>query len=172
MIMSMPLCRQELRVVAVAAYLLAAHGAWAAAIGDPAPAFSLPDTRGGTFALEQLRGQVVYVDFWASWCGPCRRSFPWMNEMQQRYGGRGFAIVAINVDAKREDADRFLRQYSAQFAVVYDGTGATPGAYAVKAMPSSYLVDARGRIAGIELGFLDERRAEIEARIRSLVESR
>jgi len=170
--MRMPLNWHDLRAAAAAAFLLAANGTWAAAIGEPAPAFSLPAAQGGTVALEQLRGQVVYVDFWASWCGPCRRSFPWMNEMQQRYGGRGFAIVAINVDAKREDADRFLRQYPAQFAVVYDGTGATAGAYAVKAMPSSYLVDARGRIAGIELGFRDERRAEIEARIRSLVESR
>jgi thiol-disulfide isomerase/thioredoxin len=165
-------CWQELRAVAVAAFLLAANGAWAAAIGDPAPAFSLPDGRGGTLALEQLHGQVVYVDFWASWCAPCRRSFPWMNEMQQRYGGRGLAIVAINVDAKREDALRFLRKYPADFAVVYDGTGATPGAYEVKAMPSSFLVDAQGRIAAIELGFLDARRAAIEHRIRSLIESR
>ena len=95
-----------------------------------------------------------------------------MNEMHQRYGVRGLAIVAINVDAKREDAERFLRHYPAAFAVAYDGTGATPAAYAVKAMPSSYLIDARGRIAGVEAGYLDERRAEMETRIRALVEGR
>ena len=171
--MRLPIRWRELRAAtAFAAFLLAANATLAAVIGDAAPAFALPAAGGGTIALEQLHGQVVYVDFWASWCGPCRRSFPWMNEMQQRYGGRGFAIVAINVDAKREDALRFLRQYPADFAVVYDGTGATPGAYAVKAMPSFYLIDARGRIAGIELGFRDERRAELEARIRLLLEGR
>jgi hypothetical protein len=95
-----------------------------------------------------------------------------MNEMQQRYGARGLAIVAINVDAKREDALRFLQQHPADFAVVYDSTGATPGAYAVKAMPSSFLIDARGRINAIEQGFLDERRGDVEARIGALLEGR
>ena len=171
--MRLPIRWRELRAAtAFAAFLLAANATLAAVIGDAAPAFALPAAGGGTIALEQLRGQVVYVDFWASWCGPCRRSFPWMNEMQQRYGGRGLAIVAINVDAKREDALRFLRQYPADFAVVYDHTGATPGAYAVKVMPSSYLIDARGRIAGIESGFVEERRAELEARIGALLGGR
>ncbi len=164
--------RRGLRTAAIAALWLAAVWARAAAIGDVAPAFALPTSGGGTISLGALRGQVVYVDFWASWCGPCRRSFPWMNELQQRYGGRGVTIVAINVDAKRADADRFLRQYPATFAVVYDDTGATPGAYAVKAMPSSYLIDPQGRIAGVEQGFLDERRAAIEDKIRSLIVAR
>ena len=172
--MRSPLRRRVLRAsIALAAFLpLAVNVTLAAAIGDAAPAFTLPAAPGGSIALEQLRGQVVYVDFWASWCAPCRRSFPWMNEMQQRYGGRGLVIVAINVDTKREDVERFLRQYPAEFTVAYDGTGGTPGAYGVKVMPSSYLVDTRGRIAGIESGFVDERRAKLEARIRALLEIR
>ena len=76
---------------------------------------------GETIALAHLRGRVVYVDFWASWCAPCRRSFPWMNEMQQRYADRGLTIVAINVDRRRADADQFLQINTARFAVVYDG---------------------------------------------------
>jgi cytochrome c biogenesis protein CcmG, thiol:disulfide interchange protein DsbE len=112
--------------------------ALAVALGDPARSFALATADGRTIALEQLRGRVVYLDFWASWCGPCRRSFPWMNEIEQRYAGRGLTIVAVNVDAKREDAERFLHQYPATFAVVYDASGATPRAYDVKAMPSSY----------------------------------
>ncbi len=95
-----------------------------------------------------------------------------MNEIQQRYGDRGFTIIAINVDAKREDAERFLRQYPASFPVVFDSAGAAPAAYGVKAMPSSYVVDANGRIVGLEHGFLDERRAALEAMIRSLVAAR
>jgi cytochrome c biogenesis protein CcmG/thiol:disulfide interchange protein DsbE len=146
--------------------------ALAAAVGETAPTFALSTAEGATVALEQLRGRVVYLDFWASWCGPCRRSFPWMNEIQQRYAGKGVTIVAINVDAKREDAERFLRQYPASFTVAYDAAGVTPRAYDVKAMPSSYLIDRNGKIARIEQGFLDEKRDALEDRIRSLVESR
>jgi len=155
--------------LALAAASLATGPARAAAVGEPAPAFALPTARESTISLGELRGQVVYVDFWASWCGPCRRSFPWMGELQQRYGGRGLTVVAINVDAKRADAERFLQQYPAAFAVAYDASGATPRAYGVKAMPSSYLIDRDGRIAAIEHGFLDERRAAVEDRIRALV---
>ena len=107
-------------------------------------AFALPTAKGETVALDKLRGKVVYVDFWASWCGPCRRSFPWMNEMQRKYGPRGFVDRRVNVDKKREDAERFLAQNPAEFTIVFDEAGATPAAYAVKGMPSSYLVDARG----------------------------
>ena len=141
-------------------------------VGDQAPAFALLTAQGETVSLEKLRGRVVFVDFWASWCGPCRRSFPWMNEMQQRYGDRDVTIVAINVDKRREDADRFLRQYAAGFTVVYDVAGVTPGAYDVKAMPSSYVVDRGGRIAAIEHGYRDDRGPGLEAKIRSIVDAR
>ena len=159
-------------VAIAAAACFAIGAARAATIGDPAPAFVLPRAEGATIALADLRGRVVYVDFWASWCGPCRRSFPWMNEIQQRYAASGVTVVAINVDAKREDAERFLRQYPANFTVAYDAAGATPRAYDVKAMPSSYLIDRAGRIARIEQGFLDEKRSALEENIRALAESR
>ena len=95
-----------------------------------------------------------------------------MNELQQRYGRTEVAIIAVNVDAKRDDAERFLRQYPATFPVAYDGSGGTPRAYDVKAMPSSYLIDRNGRIVRIEHGFLDEHRSALEERIRSLVGER
>ena len=141
----------------------------AAAMGDGAPAFSLPTAAGDTVALEKLRGRVVYVDFWASWCGPCRRSFPWMNEMHRKYGNQGLAIVAINVDKKRADAERFLSQVPATFTIVYDAAGVTPSAYDVKGMPSSYLIDAAGKIVAIEQGFRDERAGELEAQVRTMI---
>jgi cytochrome c biogenesis protein CcmG, thiol:disulfide interchange protein DsbE len=149
--------------------LVAIGHAGAVGVGDAAPAFSLPTESGKAIALETLRGQVVYVDFWASWCGPCRRSFPWMNDMQQRYGDRGFKVVAINVDKKRTDADRFLQANAARFAVVYDPDGKAPLAYAVAGMPSSYLIDRNGNVAAVEAGFLDERTAAREDAIRSLL---
>jgi thiol-disulfide isomerase/thioredoxin len=140
-----------------------------AGVGDAAPAFALPTAKGDTVALESLRGRVVYVDFWASWCGPCKRSFPWMNELTQRYGAQGFTVVAINVDKKREDAERFLAQTPAQFTIVYDPAGATPSSFGVKGMPSSYLIDAKGNVIAVEQGFRDEQKGTIEQRIKSLV---
>lgn len=137
--------------------------------GQAAPAFSLPTAKGDPVVLDKLRGKVVYVDFWASWCGPCRRSFPWMAEMQQKYGPKGFVVVAVNVDKKRADADRFLAQYPAGFTVVYDETGATPAAYDVKGMPSSYLLDPAGKVTFVGRGFLDEHKADAEQRIAALV---
>jgi cytochrome c biogenesis protein CcmG, thiol:disulfide interchange protein DsbE len=144
----------------------------AADAGQPAPNFALPNAQGSVVALESLRGKVVYVDFWASWCGPCRRSFPWMNEMQQKYGDKGLAIVAVNVDKKRADADKFLAQLPATFPVVFDEAGASPLAFGVKGMPSSYLIDARGNVVLVERGFLDEGRAQLEDRIKALLASR
>jgi cytochrome c biogenesis protein CcmG/thiol:disulfide interchange protein DsbE len=146
--------------------------ACAVGVGEAAPSFSLATARGDTVALDKLRGQVVYVDFWASWCGPCKRSFPWMNELAQRYGPNGFTIVAVNVDKKRDDAERFLAQTPAQFTVVYDAAGATPAAFAVKGMPSSYLIDRSGRVVMVEQGFRDEQKAAVESRIRELLAAR
>jgi thiol-disulfide isomerase/thioredoxin len=160
------------RAVLAVAFALVANAAFAAGIGDPAPAFALRDANGDTLALERLHGRVVYVDFWASWCGPCRRSFPWMNEMQHRYGGRGLAIVAINVDKNPADAARFLERNPAQFAVAYDQAGVTPLAYAVREMPSSYLIDSRGKVVEVEHGFHDERKGALEQRIQALLAAR
>jgi thiol-disulfide isomerase/thioredoxin len=162
------------RIVVAVAFCAAAFVTPALAVeaGQPAPALSLPSVKGEVVALDQLRGKVVYVDFWASWCGPCRRSFPWMNEMQQKYGARGFSVVAVNVDKKRADADKFLAQIPANFTVVFDETGATPAAWAVKGMPSSYLVDARGNVTFVERGFLDENKGPLEERIKALLAAR
>jgi thiol-disulfide isomerase/thioredoxin len=146
--------------------------AQAAAVGEPAPALALHDARDALVDLPQLRGKVVYVDFWASWCGPCKRSFPWMNELAQRYGKDGFTVVAVNVDRKRTDAERFLAQVPARFTVVYDSAGTTPAAWAVKGMPSSYLVDRQGRVAAVHQGFRDDEKAGVEQRIRELLAAR
>lgn len=135
--------------------------------GDDAPGFALPDSSGREVVLDKLRGSVVYVDFWASWCGPCKRSFPWMNEMARKYASQGLTIVAINVDKKREDAQKFLSAAAPEFTVVYDPAGRSPASYQVKAMPSSYLVDANGKVVLVESGFKDERKGSVEARIRA-----
>ena len=155
----------------LAAFVGAAH-AHAARVGERAPAFDLAMADGKPVSLASLRGSVVYVDFWASWCVPCKRSFPWMNALNDRHRGERFAIVAINVDKRRPDAERFLRDVPATFPVVFDAAGTTPAAFDVKGMPSSYLIDRNGIIVSVEEGFPDEHVAALEARIDALLAAR
>lgn len=143
--------------------------AWAcgaqAAAPVQAPAFDLPGAR-----LADLRGKVVYVDFWASWCGPCRKSFPWMNALQQRHGAAGLQVVAINVDEKREDAAAFLARVPANFTIAYDPAGATPRAYGIKGMPSSALVGRDGKLLWMHTGFNEADQDKLEERIRAALQ--
>lgn len=141
----------------------------AVAPGGPAPPIALPNATGQPWSLAALRGRVVYVDFWASWCTPCRRSFPWMNALAQRYENDGFAIVGVNVDKRRADAEQFLRDVPAAFPVVFDARGAAPTAYDVKEMPSAFLIDRDGVVVAVEEGFHDDQRDAIESRIRALL---
>lgn len=136
----------------------------AAEPGTPAPGFKLPGLS-GEVDLSAWLGQLVYVDFWASWCGPCRLSFPFMNELQQRHRAQGLQVVAINVDAKRADADRFLSANPAQFTLAFDAKGDTPRRWAVKSMPSSSLVGRDGRVLWVHRGFRDEDRTELMAKV-------
>ena len=160
-----------LKVLALAVVL---HALPAAAIerGQPAPDFTLTDAQSQPVQLSALRGKAVYVDFWASWCAPCRRSFPWMNAMQEKYGPNGLVVVGINVDQRRADADKFLAQTPAKFSIAFDAQGATPKAYSIKGMPSSVLVDPKGQVVAVHAGFRDEDRDELEARIRSALPQR
>ena len=123
-------------------------------------------------SMQQLRGKLVYLDFWASWCAPCKRSFPWMNQLQQRYGARGLHVVAVNLDAKREDALQFLQTTPANFSVLFDPSGTSAKAYAVKAMPSSYLIDANGKIVRQHLGFNADSAQALENEIKALLENK
>jgi cytochrome c biogenesis protein CcmG, thiol:disulfide interchange protein DsbE len=105
---------------------------------------------------------VVYVDFWASWCGPCKQSFPWMNDMQAKYGSKGLQIVGINLDTKASDADQFLAEVPTNFLVAYDPKGDSAKRYQVKGMPSSFLLGPDGKIIKVHTGFRPEQRKELE----------
>lgn len=116
--------------------------------------------------LGQYKGQVVVVDFWASWCVPCRRSFPWLNEMHAKYAEQGLVIIGVNVDAQRADADRFLTEVPATFAIVYDPKGVFPTQYRVNAMPTSLVYDRAGTLVAQHLGFQVAKLAEYEEVLR------
>lgn len=133
-------------------------------VGNTAPAFSLASNR-GKLDSASLKSKLVYVDFWASWCVPCKQSFPWMNEMQAKYADRGLHVLAINVDAKAADAEKFLKQVPAKFQVAFDSSGETPKQFSVKSMPSSYLIDGSGRVVYVHTGFRESDKNSIEAAI-------
>jgi cytochrome c biogenesis protein CcmG/thiol:disulfide interchange protein DsbE len=128
------------------------------------PAWSAPP-----FDLATLRGQVVYLDFWASWCGPCRQSFPWMQSLKNTYENQGLAIVAVNVDADRADAEKFLAQYQPTFAVRFDPQGQLAELYHIKTMPTSVLIDRHGVTRFTHMGFRPVDAAVYEAQLRQLL---
>ena len=159
------------RALFLAAFGLAlSSSAWASDRSPAlAPAFRLP-TRDSIVSLDSLRGRTVYVDFWASWCGPCRASFPWMKSLHERYAGKGLVVLAINVDKEREAADAFLSKYPAPFTVAFDPEGKTAESFHVAAMPSSFLVDGEGKIVMTHRGFDPKKTKELEERIREALE--
>ncbi len=136
-----------------------------------APDFKL-STDKGKIELKKLRGKVVYVDFWASWCTPCRKSFPWMNDMHKRYAKKGLKIVAINLDTNKAKAREFLKENRARFTVAYDPKGKSAEAYGVPAMPTSYLLDRKGNIIEKHYGFREKKTAAMETAIQNALNSK
>jgi thiol-disulfide isomerase/thioredoxin len=131
-------------------------------------AFLLPlPSRSETLDLASYRGKVVLLDFWASWCEPCRHSFPWLSAMQEKYGPDGLVVIGVNVDRERAEADRFLASTRARFRLVYDPQGALAAQYNLMGMPSSFLFDAEGRLVASHVGFRQNLREERETELRT-----
>ena len=115
--------------------------------------------------LADYRGKVVVLDFWASWCVPCRRSFPWLNEMHARYEKDGLVIIGVNLDQERAEAAEFLEKYPAEFRVHYDSDSSLAEEFGVRGMPSSYVIGRDGTIASEHMGFKVRKQDEYEADI-------
>lgn len=156
----------------LAALMLAAAGQ-AAAIeaGAALPALTLAtlaDSR--PISLASLRGKVVYVDFWASWCVPCRLSMPALEGLYRKHGERGFLVVGVNQDVSVDDAQRFLKRVVVTFPLVRGGDEAAARAFDVRAMPSGYLVDRKGIVRHVHRGFTADTPAELEREVAALLE--
>lgn len=128
-----------------------------------------PARADGALDLDGLRGRVVYLDFWASWCVPCRHSFPWMEAMNNAYGQRGLTIIAINLDSDRVEADRFLQKYRPGFDVRFDPRGELARRFGVAGMPSSVVIDRHGKVRYTHIGFRNDDQAEYERQLKGLV---
>lgn len=143
----------------LAASLLICLPSWSETgmVGKPAP--KVP-------GLEQTSGPVL-IDFWASWCGPCQESFPWMNQLKTTYPE--LTIIAVNLDEDRADAQKFLAGKNIQFDIVYDSAGALAEQFQVDGMPSSYLVNADGVIIEQHTGFFSDKIPAYEASVEALL---
>jgi thiol-disulfide isomerase/thioredoxin len=138
----------------------------------PAPAWALPvwTSRGSaaqSLSSQALLGQWVYLDFWASWCGPCRQSFPWMGQLQHQLRDQAFQVVAVGLDKQAPPMERFLSQFPGHVPVVWDPAAETAKRFEVQAMPSSYLIDPAGRVVWRHRGFQPSDGAAMLQAIRS-----
>lgn len=132
------------------------------------PNIKLPGQK-GEVNLESFRGKVVYLDFWASWCKPCVKSFPWMVKMKTAYQDQGLEIVAVNLDTDRKMADDFLKRVEVNFEIAYDPDGDTANQYKLRGMPSSFLIGRDGKLYATHIGFRDKDKPKIEQAIKQLL---
>jgi thiol-disulfide isomerase/thioredoxin len=154
-------------------FAVAFSGAVLAATEGPAPSCPMSTLdRSHVVDPAKLKGKAAYIDFWASWCGPCAASFPFMNELHRELKGQGLEIVAVNLDEEPEDAKEFLQKHPAEFTVAVDPEAKCPALFEVKAMPTSFLIDRRGNIRHVHLGFKDGDKAEIRQQVRALLDER
>lgn len=122
-------------------------------LSGPAPDFTLASNKGQNIRLAEHRGEVVMINFWASWCGPCRQEMPILEELYSRYGRAGFTILGVNVEPNPKDADKILKDIPVSFPVLYDTESKVSQLYKVEAMPSTVLIDRNGNMRYLHLGY-------------------
>jgi len=132
------------------------------------PNIKLPGTN-GEVNLNDFKGKVVYLDFWASWCKPCLKSFPWMTAMKSAYAEQGLEIIAVNLDKDRKLAEKFLQKVNVNFQVAFDPDGDTATQYKLLGMPSSFLIGRDGKLYASHVGFREKDKPKIEAAIQQLL---
>jgi len=134
--------------------------------------FSVPAHAEGELDLKQYAGRVVYLDFWASWCIPCEKSFPFMNRLKAKFEDQGLTVIAVSVDSSRAKAEQFLLRHPADFKVLWDGDGALSEHYQLQGLPNSFLIDRDGTLVGSHLGFKKQDAKALSAEIQSLLKNR
>jgi len=143
----------------------------AMSVGDKVPDCKLRELNSlsDTLSFNKYQGEVIYVDFWASWCPPCTKSFPYMNHLHNKLKNKGLKIIAVNLDEVVNDANSFLTKSSADFMTLYDQDQECAKSFDVKAMPSTYLVDKKGVVRYIHLGFKDSEIEELQFMVNKLL---
>jgi len=161
---------KKYKAIILAAATLLSTSVYALDKGAIAPDFSLPELQSATtHQLSQYQGKVVYLDFWASWCAPCRISFPLLEKLYQDYKDQDFVIVAINMDEEQDRAETFLIHYPASFEILRDAEAKWAETYGVETMPTSFIIDKKGVVREIHHGFAKADIIEIEHTVKQLL---
>lgn len=141
----------------------------AANTSGPAPDFTLKSRSGENIKLSELRGQVVMINFWASWCGPCRQEMPILDQLYQRYEPMGFTLLGVNVEEDSAAAEKVLREIPVSFPVLYDSKNQVSENYQVRAMPSTFLIDRDGKVRYLHKGYKPGYEDEYQQQVRELI---
>jgi Thiol-disulfide isomerase and thioredoxins len=159
--------RQWMRAAALGSAL--AVSSLVGASASVAPGFALPSRSGDTVSLDKYKGQVVMLNFWASWCGPCRQEMPLLDQMHKRYSALGFTLIGVNVEANTKDAERWLSETPVSFPVVFDKESKVSKLYDVSAMPSTVFIDRKGNVRYLHRGYKAGDESEYLNQIRALL---
>jgi peroxiredoxin len=151
------------------ALVLMAGTAFAGDAGGPAPSFTLAALTGQQAALSQYKGQVVMVNFWATWCGPCQQEMPLLDQMYRKYKPAGFTLIGVNVDKEAPAVKDLMARKPVSFPILLDPANQVSKAYHVDEMPSSVLIDRKGEIRYIHRGYRPGDENEYQDRIRQLI---
>ncbi len=132
----------------------------AAVVGAPAPDFTLTDITGNDVTLSQLKGQVVLINFWATWCGPCRVEMPAIQRRYEAFKDQGFTVLAVNFDEPLTDVSAFAQSLNLSFPVLLDPGGVVNDLYHMRGYPSSFVVDRSGVIQQLHIGLMTEKQLD------------
>lgn len=158
------------KILAIFSLAAVAFIANATEVGQPAPQFTLPTLKTDSpTPLKQFAGKVVYLDFWASWCAPCKTSFPLLNKLHQKLKAQGFEVVAVNLDEDKANGEKFLQEVPVDFTVLRDASGEWADKFVVDSMPTSFIIDKNGVVQKIHHGFVSDDITEIEAKVMELL---
>ncbi|MCU7853502.1 MAG: TlpA family protein disulfide reductase [Candidatus Thiodiazotropha sp. (ex Monitilora ramsayi)] len=156
-------------MLATVAMMLAMGHVFATNTSGPAPDFTLKSRSGENIKLSELRGQVVMINFWASWCGPCRQEMPILDQLYQRYEPMGFTLLGVNVEEDSAAAEKVLREIPVSFPVLYDSKNQVSENYQVRAMPSTFLIDRDGKVRYLHKGYKPGYEDEYQQQVRELI---
>jgi len=158
-----------IRFFALICFLLVAVTAQAGTISGPAPDFTLKSNKGKNIRLSDLRGQVVMINFWASWCGPCRQEMPILDNLYTRYSKLGFTLIGVNVEQDSNKANSYLKDIPVSFPILYDTGNVTSKLYNVSAMPTTVIVDRNGNMRFIHQGYKPGYENDYKKQIKALI---
>lgn len=138
-------------------------------VADPAPDFTLQSSTGENVRLAEQRGQVVMLNFWASWCGPCRKEMPLLDEMSKRYSAAGFVLYGVNVEEDNTDAKKLIKDLGVSFSILYDTESKASSLYNIDAMPTTVVIDKKGEVRFVNRGYKEGDENKYRDQIRELI---